>query len=143
MDKWLEKNYPEIEFERFADDGILHCRTEKEATELLRKDMQERVDYVNKQSKTYNLQLSQNQFDGLFDMVFNKGNILTPGSADFFKSIVNGDSDDVILEGFLQWNKVTVNGVKQFSLGVWRRSYDSAEIFLYGDYTRDDNREPK
>jgi len=34
MDKWLEINYPEIKYERFADDGIIHCRTEKEAEEI-------------------------------------------------------------------------------------------------------------
>lgn len=34
MDKWLEKNYPEIEYERFADDAIIHCRTEEQAKEV-------------------------------------------------------------------------------------------------------------
>ena len=37
MDKWLEKNYPEIEFERYADDAILHCRTENEVKEIKEK----------------------------------------------------------------------------------------------------------
>lgn len=35
LDKWLEKHYPELSFVRYADDVILHCRTEKEAEEIL------------------------------------------------------------------------------------------------------------
>ncbi len=34
MDKWLENKYPRIKYERFADDAIIHCRTEKEAKEI-------------------------------------------------------------------------------------------------------------
>lgn len=34
MDKWLEKEYPEIRYERFADDAIIHCKTEKQAKEI-------------------------------------------------------------------------------------------------------------
>jgi RNA-directed DNA polymerase len=28
MDKWLEKEYPHCSFERYADDAIIHCRTQ-------------------------------------------------------------------------------------------------------------------
>ena len=28
MDKWLEKNYPHCSFERYADDAIIHCKTQ-------------------------------------------------------------------------------------------------------------------
>ncbi|MFT4668078.1 MAG: RNA-directed DNA polymerase [Gammaproteobacteria bacterium] len=31
FDKWLEKTYPNLMFVRYADDIIVHCRTEKEA----------------------------------------------------------------------------------------------------------------
>lgn len=31
MDKWLEQNHPKVEFVRYADDAILHCRTKAEA----------------------------------------------------------------------------------------------------------------
>jgi RNA-directed DNA polymerase len=34
MDEWLRINYPENPFERYADDSVVHCRTEKEAQEL-------------------------------------------------------------------------------------------------------------
>ena len=31
FDRWMEKNYPAIPFERYADDSVCHCRTEKQA----------------------------------------------------------------------------------------------------------------
>ena len=33
--KWIEKNYPDIEFERYADDIVVHCRNIKQALRLL------------------------------------------------------------------------------------------------------------
>ena len=34
FDHWMTKHYPHIPFARYADDGVLHCRTETEAQEL-------------------------------------------------------------------------------------------------------------
>jgi len=34
MDKWLEREYPECRFERYADDAIIHCRNMSEAVKL-------------------------------------------------------------------------------------------------------------
>lgn len=31
FDKWMERNYPQVPFCRYADDGVVHCRTEVEA----------------------------------------------------------------------------------------------------------------
>lgn len=31
FDKWMEKNHPEKPFERYADDIIIHCKTEKQS----------------------------------------------------------------------------------------------------------------
>ena len=31
FDKWMEKNHPEKPFERYADDIVIHCKTEKQA----------------------------------------------------------------------------------------------------------------
>jgi RNA-directed DNA polymerase len=31
FDKWMQENYPTIPFERYADDIILHCRSERQA----------------------------------------------------------------------------------------------------------------
>lgn len=30
-DKWMKRNYPSIPFERYADDSVCHCRTERQA----------------------------------------------------------------------------------------------------------------
>lgn len=35
FDNWMEKNYPICPFERYADDIVVHCKTEEEAIELL------------------------------------------------------------------------------------------------------------
>jgi len=34
LDKWMERNFPENPFERYADDGVVHCKTKEEAEEL-------------------------------------------------------------------------------------------------------------
>ena len=34
FDKWMQRNYPCIPFERYADDGICHCRSKAEAEGL-------------------------------------------------------------------------------------------------------------
>jgi len=34
FDRWMAKQYPQLPFERFADDAIVHCRTEVEAQEV-------------------------------------------------------------------------------------------------------------
>ena len=42
LDRWLAANYPQVPFERFADDVIAHCRTERQAQEM-RKAIAERL----------------------------------------------------------------------------------------------------
>lgn len=37
FDKWMENNHPEKPFERYADDVVVHCKTEKQALFVLRK----------------------------------------------------------------------------------------------------------
>ena len=34
FDVWMRRKYPQLPFERYADDGIVHCRTEAEAQEV-------------------------------------------------------------------------------------------------------------
>jgi retron-type reverse transcriptase len=31
MDMWLEREFPTVEFERYADDAVLHCATQWQA----------------------------------------------------------------------------------------------------------------
>jgi RNA-directed DNA polymerase len=35
FDRWMRKNFPSIQFERYADDAICHCRTLDQAQQLL------------------------------------------------------------------------------------------------------------
>lgn len=35
LDKWLEKNYPEVKFVRYADDAVVHCKDKVEAEQIL------------------------------------------------------------------------------------------------------------
>ena len=35
FDAWMQRHYPHIPFERYADDGICHCRTRRQAEHLL------------------------------------------------------------------------------------------------------------
>lgn len=35
FDKWMDREHPSNPFERYADDAIIHCRTEKEAMEIM------------------------------------------------------------------------------------------------------------
>ena len=35
FDKWLEHEFPAIKFERYADDAVVHCATERQANEVL------------------------------------------------------------------------------------------------------------
>jgi len=44
FDKWMEQNHPEKPFERYADDIVIHCKTERQALylkSLIEKRMQE------------------------------------------------------------------------------------------------------
>ena len=34
FDRWMAKQYPQMSFERYADDAIVHCRAEREAQEV-------------------------------------------------------------------------------------------------------------
>ena len=35
FDMWLTRNYPAAKFERYADDGVIHCRSQQEAEQIL------------------------------------------------------------------------------------------------------------
>ncbi len=36
LDGWMWKHYPDVPFERYADDVVVHCRTERQAQEILK-----------------------------------------------------------------------------------------------------------
>jgi RNA-directed DNA polymerase len=35
LDSWLEREFPAVKFERFADDAVVHCATERQARQIL------------------------------------------------------------------------------------------------------------
>ncbi len=35
FDLWMHRSYPGVQFERYADDAIVHCRSEEEARSVL------------------------------------------------------------------------------------------------------------
>ena len=35
FDTWMARNYPSCPFERYADDAVVHCKTERQAQEVL------------------------------------------------------------------------------------------------------------
>jgi group II intron reverse transcriptase/maturase len=41
FDRWMRRNYPDIPFERYADDGICHCQSEEQAR-MLRASLEQR-----------------------------------------------------------------------------------------------------
>jgi RNA-directed DNA polymerase len=44
FDKWMQTHFPSIKFERFADDAVVHCKTQKQAKmilEVIRKRLKE------------------------------------------------------------------------------------------------------
>ena len=42
FDRWMTANFPQVPFERYADDAIVHCRTEKQA-QMMRKAIAKRL----------------------------------------------------------------------------------------------------
>ena len=34
FDMWLEREFPTVEFERYADDAVVHCATERQARQV-------------------------------------------------------------------------------------------------------------
>jgi len=45
FDKWMERNFPNIPFERYADDSVCHCKTEAQA-KMLKTALEERMKEV-------------------------------------------------------------------------------------------------
>jgi RNA-directed DNA polymerase len=45
FDSWLDREFPSVEFERYADDAVVHCATERQARQVLAA-LAERMDNV-------------------------------------------------------------------------------------------------
>ena len=77
FDMWMKRNFPQAPFERYADDGIIHCRTKEEAIfikEKLTKRFEEcklelhpvktRIVYCKDRDRTRNEELTEFDFLG-------------------------------------------------------------------------------
>lgn len=74
FDKWMEKYHPEKPFERYADDIIVHCKTEKQALYLLhliKKRMEScKLNLHPEKSKIVNLRgISEKKYSKGFDFL--------------------------------------------------------------------------
>jgi RNA-directed DNA polymerase len=45
FDAWLARTYPDVQFERYADDAVVHCVSERQAREVLQA-LQNRMEEV-------------------------------------------------------------------------------------------------
>jgi group II intron reverse transcriptase/maturase len=85
FDKWMEKHHPEKPFERYADDIIVHCKTEKQALYLLhliKKRMEScKLSLYPEKSKIVNLRgFSEKKYPKGFDFL---GFTIRPSSFKF------------------------------------------------------------
>ena len=46
FDKWMQREYPHLKWVRYADDGLIHCRTEQEAKAVLER-LKQRMEYCH------------------------------------------------------------------------------------------------
>jgi RNA-directed DNA polymerase len=74
FDKWIEKHHPEKPFERYADDIIVHCKTEKQALyilHLIKKRMEScKLNLHPEKSKIVNLRgFSEKKYPKGFDFL--------------------------------------------------------------------------
>ena len=74
FDKWMEKHHPEKPFERYADDIIVHCKTEKQALyilHLIKKRMEScKLNLHPEKSKIVNLRgFSEKKYPKGFDFL--------------------------------------------------------------------------
>ncbi len=99
--------------------------TEREAEELLARDLRPREKAVSELTK---VPLNQNEFDALVSFVYNVGINAYKGST-ARKRLNSGDRPGAA-DALTWWNKATINGVLQVSRGLSNRRADEKALFL-------------
>lgn len=107
--------------ETFPAEGI----TEQQAEDLLVADLRPAVEGV---IACLEVDVDQAQFDALVSFAFNMG-VGSLRSSSFLRSINGRESNEVIREKLMRWNKVTVAGKKEISAGLARRRAVEAEAW--------------
>lgn len=102
--------------------------TERQAEELLLRDLASREERLNKWADKHDVDLHQTEFDALMSFIYNVG------FAGFRRStaarrIVRGDREGAA-EALLWWNKATVNGALTEVAGLTRRRDAERALFL-------------
>lgn len=99
--------------------------SEREAEELLRRDLKPREQAV---SSAVKVSLNQNEFDALVSFVYNVGAAAFRGST-ALKRLNRGDRIGAA-DAITWWNKATVGGVLREVLGLTRRRAAERALFL-------------
>jgi len=99
--------------------------SEREAEELLRRDLKPREQAV---SSAVKVSLNQNEFDALVSFVYNVGAAAFRGST-ALKRLTRGDRVGAA-DALTWWNKATVGGVLREVLGLTRRRAAEKALFL-------------
>ena len=81
--------------------------TEEEAKEILIKDLQQYVDIVNNRMKSFDVELTQEQFDGLVFATMNRPEKMSGGA--LWRAIGSGNEDKIREE----WTKTISQSVKE------------------------------
>lgn len=101
--------------------------TQAEGEELLMEDIASRLPsviyYCNQKLASWN----QNQFDALFSLLFNAGGV---NMNTVMNNIISGE------DPYDAFGRIVYSG-GNFSLGLYRRRMDEADIFVNGEYVRE------
>jgi len=97
--------------------------TEEEAKEILIKDLQQYVDIVNNRMKSFDVELTQEQFDGLVFATMNRPEKMSRSA--LWKAIGSGNEDKIREE----WTKTISQSVKDFP-GLEGRKEKELDIFF-------------
>lgn len=100
--------------------------TEEEALEILKFDIAEFSKYVNNRAKSFDVQLTQSQFDALVMASMNRDNSMSGGP--LWRAIKSGDEEAIRKE----WTKTIEKSVDTFP-GLEDRVQEELEIF-FGNY---------
>tara|TARA_B100001939_G_scaffold348175_1_gene373460 strand:- start:2357 stop:3184 length:828 start_codon:yes stop_codon:yes gene_type:complete len=97
--------------------------TKEEAVEILKKDLQQYVDIVNNRMKSFDVELTQEQFDGLVFATMNRPEKMSGGA--LWRAIGSGDEDKIRKE----WSETISEAVKDFP-GLEDRKEQELELFF-------------
>jgi len=123
FDKWMEKYHPEKPFERYADDIVVHCKTEKQALFMLRQIKSRmnncKLELHPEKTKIINLRgIAQNIYSKRFDFL---GFTIKPAS---FKT---KGKKIIALPGIFVSQKSKISIMQKFremNIHKWRKSLE-------------------